>query len=79
MGTSPSSYIQVPTPGRIRTLFKEQGITIVSILTAVGMAIGGLLEALLGGPTVPTTKSGNNSGGARERVKTIESFITVIR
>ena len=25
---------------RIRTLFKKQGITIVSILTAVGMAIG---------------------------------------
>ena len=33
---------------RIRTLFKEQGITIVSILTAVGMAIGILIEALLG-------------------------------
>ena len=33
---------------RIRTLFKEQGITIVSILTAVGMAIGVLIEALLG-------------------------------
>ena len=34
---------------RIRTLFKEQGITIVSILTAVGMTIGVLIEALLGG------------------------------
>ena len=32
---------------RIRTLFKEQGITIVSILTAVGMAIGVLIEAFL--------------------------------
>ena len=31
---------------RTRTLFKEQGITIVSILTAVGMAIGVLIEAL---------------------------------
>ena len=30
---------------RIRTLFKEQGITIVSILTAVGMAIGVLIES----------------------------------
>ena len=30
---------------RIRTLFKEQGITIVSILTAVDMAIGVLVEA----------------------------------
>ena len=51
---------------RIRTLFKEQGITIVSILTAVGMAMGVLIESLLGGPTVSTTKSGNNSGGSRK-------------
>ena len=60
---------------RIRILFKEQGITMVSILTAVGMAIGFLIESLLGGPTVSTTKSGNSSGGdkkgggAREWVK----------
>ena len=33
---------------RIRTLFKEQGITIVSILTALGMTLGVLIEALLG-------------------------------
>ena len=32
---------------RIKTLFKEQGITIVSILTAISMAIGFLIEALL--------------------------------
>ena len=50
---------------RIRTLFKEQGITIVSILTAVGMAIGVLIEALLGGPKVSTTTptSGSAIGG----------------
>ena len=61
---------------RIRTLFKEQGITIVSILNAVGMAIGVLIEALLGGPTAPTTTtSGSTSGsdvkgsGAREWIK----------
>ena len=48
---------------RIRTLFKEQGITIVSILTAVGMAIGVLIEALLGGPSASTPKSGGTSGG----------------
>ena len=55
---------------RIRTLFKEQGGTIVSILTAVGMAIRVLIKALLGGPTVSTTTattttttSGNTSGG----------------
>ena len=44
---------------RIRTLFKEQGITIVSILTAVSMAIGVLIESLLEGPTVYSTSSGN--------------------
>ena len=59
---------------RIRTHFKEQGITIVSILTAVGMTIGVLIEALLGGPCVSTPKSGGTSGGdkkggAREWIK----------
>ena len=61
---------------RIRTLFKEQGITIVSILTAVGMTIGVLIEALLGGPNVSTTTSGSTptdggdkKGGAREWIK----------
>ena len=59
---------------RIRTLFKEQGITIVSILTAVGMTIGVLIETLLGGPSAsaPTsggTSGGNKKGGAREWIK----------
>ena len=59
---------------RIRTLFKEQGITIVSILTAVGMTIGVLIEALLGGPSTSTPTSGGISGGdkkggAREWIK----------
>ena len=59
---------------RIRTLFKEQGITIVSILTAVGMAIGVLIEDLLGGPSASAPKSGGTSGGdtkggAREWIK----------
>ena len=34
---------------KIRTLFREQGITIASILTAIGMAIKVLVEALLPG------------------------------
>ena len=34
---------------KIRTLFREQGFTIASILTAIGMAIGILVEALLPG------------------------------
>ena len=40
---------------RIKILFKEQGITIVSILTAVGMTIGVLIKSLLGRPTMSTT------------------------
>ena len=59
---------------RIRTLFKEQGITIVSILTAVGMTIGVLIEALLGGPSTSTptsqsTTTSDKKGGAREWIK----------
>ena len=59
---------------RIRTLFKEQGITVVSMLTAVGMAIGVLIEALLDGPSVSTTTSestisSDKKGGAREWIR----------
>ena len=34
---------------KIQTLFREQGITVASILTVIGMAIGVLVEALLPG------------------------------
>ena len=60
----------------IRTLFREQGITIVSILTALGMTLGVLIEALLGGPSTtstPTSQSTTTSdkkGGAGEWLKT---------
>ena len=59
---------------RIRTLLKEHGITIMSILTAIGMAIGVLMEALLGGPSASAPKTGGTSGGdkwggAREWIK----------
>ena len=60
---------------RIKALFQEQGITIVSILTALGMTIGVLIEALLGGPSTtstPTSQSTTTSdkkGGAREWIK----------
>ena len=60
---------------RIRTLFKEQGITIVSILTALGMTLGVLIEALLGGPSTtstPTSQSTTTSdkkGRAREWIR----------
>ena len=42
---------------RIRTLFREQGITIVSILTTLGMTLRVLIEALLGGPSASTPTS----------------------
>ena len=59
---------------RIRTFFKEQGITIISILTALGMTIGVLIEALLGGPSTSTptsqsTTTSDKKGGAREWIK----------
>ena len=59
---------------RIRTLFREHGITIVSILTALGMTLGVLIEGLLGGPSTstPTSQSTTTSkkkGGAREWIK----------
>ena len=60
---------------RIRTLFKEQGITIISILTALGMTLGVLIEALLGGPsttstpTLQSTTTSDKKGVAREWIK----------
>ena len=49
---------------KVRTLFREQGITIASILTAIGMAIRVLVEALLpgGGGTI-------SGGGGEPRPK----------
>ena len=43
---------------KIRTLFREQGITIASILTAIGMAIWVLVEALLPGGGGAATSGG---------------------
>ena len=57
---------------RIRTLFKEQGITIFSILTALGMILGVLIEALLDGTSGTTSESTTTSdkkGGARDWIK----------
>ena len=44
------------------------GITIVSILTAVGMVLGVLIEAFSGGLSVSTTTNtpGSSSGGSRK-------------
>ena len=59
---------------RIKILFEEEGITIASILIAVGMTIGVLIEALLGGssastPTSQSTTTSDKKGGAREWIK----------
>ena len=43
---------------KIRTLFREQGIMIASILTAIGMAIGVLIEGLLPGGGGAMTSGG---------------------
>lgn len=60
---------------RIRTLFREQGITIASILTAIGMAISTLVVALTGGtstspsPQPPGPGPQPPSGSLKEWVK----------
>ena len=65
---------------RIRTLFKEQGITIDSILTALGITLGVLIEALLGGPsttstpTLQSTTTSDKKGGAREWIKLCHNY-----
>ena len=59
---------------RIRTLFKKQGITIISILTALGITLGVLIETLLGGHSMSTSTSqsatiSDKKGGARKWIK----------
>ncbi len=55
---------------RIRTLFREQGITIVSILTAFGMIIGVIVETFTGGSTSPSPSPPPPSkGGVHDWIK----------
>ena len=59
---------------RVRTLFREQGVTLVSILTAIGMAISALVLALTGeggGTVTPPSPppAPSDKGGLREWVK----------
>ena len=46
----------------IRTLFREQGIMIASILMAIGMAIGVLVDTLLLGGEGAAAASGGGGG-----------------
>ena len=58
---------------RVRTLFREQGVTLVSILTAIGMAISTLVLSLTGGASggsvTPSTPPPSDKGGLREWAK----------
>ena len=55
---------------KIKTLFREQGITIASILTAIKMAISVLVEALLpGGGGGGTVGGPKDEKGAKEWLK----------
>ncbi|CAG2239809.1 unnamed protein product [Mytilus edulis] len=53
---------------RIRTLFREQGITIVSVLTAFGMIIGVIVEAFTGSPS-PSPSPPSKGGGVQDWIK----------
>ena len=68
---------------KIRTLFREQEITIASILTAIGMAIRVLVEALLlgggaamasGGESPPKDEKGLNKW-VRSKLKVLASLL----
>ena len=52
---------------KIRTLFREQGITIASILTAIGMAIGVLVEASLPGSAATASGGGGEPSPKDEK------------
>ena len=70
---------------KIRTLFREQRITIASILTAIGMAIGILVEALLPGGGAATASGGGGQpppkdekglkGWIRNKLKALASLL----
>ena len=72
---------------KIRTLFREQKITIASILMAIGMAIGVLVEALLpggggaasdGGGEPPPKDEKGLKGWIRNKLKALASLLSLV-
>ena len=55
----------------LRTLFRDQGITIVSVYTAIGMIIGVIVEAVIptSGGAVTPPKPPSSKDGIKEWVK----------
>ena len=65
---------------KIRMLFREQGIMIASMLTAIGMAIGVLVEALSGGggvvgPPPPPKDEKSEKEGLGNKLKALASLL----
>ena len=60
---------------KIQTLFREQGITVASILTAIRMAIGVLVEALLPGGGGAATASGGGGEPPPKDEKGLKEWI----
>ena len=68
---------------KIRSLFREQGITIASILTAIRMAIEVLVEALLPGGGGAATSGGGepppkNEAGLKEWIRNKLKALTLL-
>ena len=60
---------------RIRTLFREQGITIFSILTAIGMAIGVLVEAVMPGSTTTSSVGDGKKDNDKDKPGSAKEWI----
>jgi hypothetical protein len=54
---------------RLKTLFREQGITIVSVITAIGFIISTLVLSLTGGGAAVAMTNPPGKGGAKEWIK----------
>ena len=60
---------------KVRTLFREQGITIASILMAIMMAIGILVEALIPGSGIAAVASGGGGEPPPKDEKGLKGWI----